>query len=126
MRIARIIAGMLMGVLFIIGACAPKPALAPTPKSEGFITSNLIILHQGESEGQAALSVTVTNTGEQAGTYTVVLKIDGIIAETQNVTLAGGASQVVIFNPLLSSVGKHVATIDQLTGELEWMGGGVH
>ena len=39
----------------------------------------------------------VMNTGEQPGTYPVVLKVNGDIVETQNVTLVGGASQNVTF-----------------------------
>ena len=128
MKVPRIIvaAVLLTGVSIVLGACAPiLPRLvpstpAPAPKSAVFITSNLTIEPEAISIGDSStIGVMVTNTGEQMGTYPVVLKVNDTIAETQNATLASGASQMVtfIFNP--SSTRDYMIAIDQLKGVLK-------
>ena len=53
----------------------------------------------GEAEiGQTvAINVLVTNGGNLKGTYQVTLEIDNKVVETQEVTLAGGASDTITF-----------------------------
>ena len=130
MRIARIIAATsLMGILLILGACTPAPKTpvtpvvtpAPVPPSPVFITSNLTIQPDAIRPGYYAtnISVTVTNTGAQPGTYTVVLNVDGSPVQSQDVSLAGGASQEVTFIFVPKTEGQLKITIDQLRGNLE-------
>ena len=64
----------------------------------------------------------MTNNGEKEGTHTLVLKIDGSVAETKDVTLAGGTSRYVTFTISVTSQGVHKVTIEQLAGELRWPG----
>ena len=134
MRITRIIPIPLIGVLVILGACSPVPEIAPpppvaiapaptvasVPKPAAFSTSNLTIRpYTVETASETQIGVTVTNTGGLEGTYTVVLKIDGAITKTQDITLAGGMSEhVVLTIPLVNWFTAHVVSIDQLTGEL--------
>jgi hypothetical protein len=69
-----------------------------TPAPAAFTVSALTISPSQVSVGEeVSISVTVTNTGDLAGTYTVTLKINGIVENTENVTLAGGATMVVTF-----------------------------
>jgi PGF-pre-PGF domain-containing protein len=71
---------------------------AMTPAPATFTVSALTISPSQVSVGEeVSISVTVTNTGDLAGTYTVTLKINGIVENTENVTLAGGATMVVTF-----------------------------
>ena len=117
-----LIAILLMGIALVLGACAPvrQTPVASMPKSTVFITSDLTIVPEAISIGDiSTIGVTVTNTGEQTGTYTVVLKVNDDIAEMKDVTLAGRASQRVTFIFKTFSEGTHVVTIDQLKGVLE-------
>jgi hypothetical protein len=62
------------------------------------------------------ISVKVTNVGEESGSYTVSLKIDDAIIETRDVTLSGGATQVVKFEVTETSPGTHTVEIDDQSG----------
>ncbi|MCW4014781.1 MAG: hypothetical protein NWF06_00245 [Candidatus Bathyarchaeota archaeon] len=57
------------------------------------------------------ISVKVTNVGETSGTYTVNLKIDGAIQETKDVTVSGGATELVEFEVTETSSGTHTVEI---------------
>jgi len=71
---------------------------AMTPAPTAFTVSALTISPSQVSVGQGvSISVTVTNTGDLAGTCTVTLKINGIVENTENVTLAGGENRQVMF-----------------------------
>lgn len=65
--------------------------------------------------------VKVTNTGGQPGTYTLVLKVNGETIKTQDVTLAGGASQQVKLPITAGKIGIYTISIGQLTRKLEVM-----
>jgi len=58
------------------------------------------------------ISVKVTNVGEASGSYTVNLKIDDVIIETRDVTLSGGATEVVKFEVTETNPGAHTVEID--------------
>ena len=64
---------------------------------------------------RVAISVTVTNIGDLTGTYKVTLKIDGVVIETKEVTLAGGASQKVAFTTTTDTAGTYSVDIDGLS-----------
>jgi hypothetical protein len=58
------------------------------------------------------ISVKVTNVGEESGSYTVNLKIDDSIRETKDVTLSGGATEIVKFEVTEASPGTHTVEVD--------------
>jgi hypothetical protein len=60
------------------------------------------------------ISVKVTNVGEASGSYTANLKIDDTIRETKNVTLSGGATEVVTFEVTETYAGTYNVEIDGL------------
>ncbi|MDO8578883.1 MAG: CARDB domain-containing protein [Dehalococcoidales bacterium] len=120
----------LMGLVLILGACtvpaatapAPAPTLTPTPVV--FVVSDLTIVPDTiRTTHTSTIGVTVTNTGEQPGTYTVVLKVQPNSTnkqdvQTQDVTLAGGASQKVTFVLTATQGGTYEIMVDQLIGFL--------
>ena len=121
----------LMGIELILGACAPvqqapvPPPPTPTPTPVVFVVSDLTIEPEAiRPSYNSMIGVTVTNTGEQPGTYTVVLKIQNNSTkkqdvQTQDITLAGGASQRVTFILTASfQDGTYKITVDQLIGSL--------
>ncbi len=52
-------------------------------------------------------TVVVNNTGDLTGTYEVGLKLDNTIAQTKEVTLAGGDSETVTFTITTDTAGEH-------------------
>ena len=118
----------LMATLLIIPlvalGCAPA-ASAPTPAAlsatpAAFTTSNLTITPDTVKPGEpATVGVTVTNTGGEQGTYTVMVKLhDGTIIGMQDITLAGGASKNVAVSISLNSAGTHMLMVDDLDRNL--------
>ena len=61
------------------------------------------------------ISVKLTNVGEASGTYTVNLKIDDATHETKDVTLPGGATDVVVFEVIETNSGTYNVEIDGLS-----------
>jgi hypothetical protein len=61
------------------------------------------------------LSVTITNTGDFAGTYQADLKLDGAIVESKTISLGGLENQTVEFTISPDTVGKHDAGIGDLS-----------
>lgn len=165
MRITRVIAIPLIGVLVILGACAspaavtpaapapaatmpatpehaatmpatpvaaaPTPATptpvatapivtAPVPGKTAFVASELRMDPETIVEGDnVTISVKVTNTGKERGTYTVVLKLNGDTVKTQDVTLDGGSSGKVALTVVPEAAGEYKVTIEQLTAKLD-------
>ncbi len=70
---------------------------------------------------ETTVSVTVTNTGGQTGTYKVVMKVDDkknpVVTTTKDVTLNGGEYKIVTFNLITQELGDHVIIIDNLSAE---------
>ncbi|NOQ17701.1 MAG: hypothetical protein GQ507_00470, partial [Dehalococcoidales bacterium] len=73
-----------------------------------FTIGSLSISPPEVSAGEpVAISLVVANTGEVAGSYTATLKINGAIAETVAVTVAGGGSETVTFTTSHDETGIH-------------------
>jgi PGF-pre-PGF domain-containing protein len=90
---------------------------AMTPAPAAFTVSALTISPSQVSVGEeVSISVTVTNTGDLAGTCTVTLKINGIVENTENVTLAGGATRVVTFTVSEDTEGTYNINVNGQTG----------
>jgi len=84
-----------------------------------FAVSDLVIspaeIYAGET---STVSVTVTNTGDLSGTYSVVLKVDGVVLETEQVTLEGHDSRTVDFSVSSNTPGTFTIGIGSLSGVL--------
>ena len=89
--------------------------LSTTPAT--FTIGSLSISPPEVSAGEpVAISLMVTNTGEVAGNHTVTLKINGLIAETVEVAVTGGASETVTFTTSHDETGIHSVDVNGLSG----------
>lgn len=80
-----------------------------------FIVSDLTVSPTEVTEGEpVTVTGLVTNIGEEEGTHTVNLKIDGLVTELAEVTLEGGTSTTVSFT-LTEAEGVHTVVVDDLT-----------
>jgi len=92
---------------------APPPALAPAAFTSSSLSISPLEVDIGET---VSISFLVTNTGEEEGSYTLTLKIGGVVEETKEIALAGGASETVTFTTAKDKAGAYSVGVDGLTG----------
>lgn len=98
---------------------SPSAPQTPVSKPASFSLSSLNITPSETTTGSPATIVAlVTNDGELSGTYEVILKVDGAVEATENVTLAGGASQNVTFGISKALAKTYIISIGELSGAL--------
>jgi uncharacterized repeat protein (TIGR01451 family) len=108
----------------------PTPTPTPQPLPASFNLSNLSIttseyhffpgLHYFVRTGKdAVITVDVHNTGEQAGIYTVILKLNGEERESKDITLQPGKSGTVTFDTKGNEPGDYTVVVGSLNGEFE-------
>jgi len=86
------------------------------PKPAEFTVTGLVISQEEIEEGEGvAIHVNVTNIGEEEGSYTLEIEIDGVVTETVKVTLDGGESTTVTFMGG-GAIGDHTVEIGELSG----------
>jgi len=87
------------------------------PPATAFTSTKLFISPSEVNIGESVtISVEVANTGEEAGNYTVTLKIDGAVEATKNVTLNAGASEEVTFTTAKDVAGSYSVDVNGLSG----------
>ena len=102
------------GLSGIFTVKTPPP---PPPAPAAFATTDLTIFPtEVEIGGSVTISVLVTNTGELAGSYEVILKIDNIVVASKDVTLTSGASQKVTFTTAQDVAETYTVDVDGLSG----------
>lgn len=100
---------------------APPTPTAP-PKPAAFTASAPTISPAEVNAGESVtISTVVTNTGGLAGSYKVTLKIDNVVVDTKDVTLAGGASQKVTFTTVQDVAAVYHVQVDGQSGEFTVM-----
>jgi hypothetical protein len=62
------------------------------------------------------ISVLIINTGDGAGSYTVTLKLNGVLEATKDVILKAGASGEVTFSTVKDVAGSYSVEVDGLSG----------
>lgn len=89
---------------------------APAAAAASFTVSNLTVTPNTAKPGDRVMvGVTVTNTGSQAGTYSVVVKDhDGSIIGMQDVTVDGGANKNVTLHVVFEKAGAHMVMVENL------------
>ena len=90
-----------------------------------FSVSNLVVSPEKVKQGDTVvISAVVVNTGEVAGSYSVVLKIKGVAESIEEVSLGPGGSQRVAFELAKDTPGFYQVDLEGLTGrfvvEMEW------
>ena len=85
----------------------------PAAFTIGALTISPTKVYIGES---VVISVVVTNTGDLTGSYEVTLKVDNILSEVKEVTLAGGTRQTVIFTTDKDITGTYTVNVNDLSG----------
>jgi hypothetical protein len=66
-------------------------------------------------DSSITISVSVTNTGELTGSYTVTLKIDNVVIDTKEISLDAGASEKVSFTTQAKAAGTYTINVNGLT-----------
>jgi len=88
----------------------------PPPTPAEFELSNLVVSPTTVEIGEpVSVSVKVTNVGEEAGSYTAELLIDGSKVDEDMVTLVGGASETVEFTGVSGEEGSHTVSVGDLS-----------
>lgn len=90
----------------------------PQPLAEAEFTITGLIISPTEvyPSEQVNISAKVTNVEDAEGTYTVTLKAEGLIEQTEQVTLSSEASQSVTFTVVKHQPGIYQVEIDGLQG----------
>jgi len=65
-----------------------------------------------ESGRQVSVEVTVTNTGDVAGGYEVVLILDGSVIDTGNITIEPQTEKSVSFSTSVETIGSHTVEVN--------------
>jgi len=99
---------------------APGTMAPPYPQYSRrpiFSMSNLTITpNQVKSGEPVTISAIASNNGSEAGTYSVVLRINGMVENIIDLMLAPGTSQPTTFTILKEAGGEYYAEIDGLSG----------
>lgn len=105
----------------------PAPAQYPPPGQAGqfpqyarrpiFSVSNLTITpNQVKAGTPVTISAVASNNGSDAGTYSVVLRINGMVENIVDLMLSPGASQATTFTVNKEIGGEYYAEVDGLSG----------
>ncbi len=93
--------------------------------------SALSISPQQVQPGQdVTISISVANTGGETGSYNAILYINGVVEDSQSVSVAGGTSKNVIFTVSKSQAGVYDVSLAGQNGQFDvvstgWFGGGL-
>ncbi|MBM3167100.1 MAG: hypothetical protein FJZ94_06610 [Chloroflexi bacterium] len=81
-----------------------------------FQVSELRLSSQSVKVGEpVTITATITNNGNQDGTYNLTLKINDEIKESKEITLAAGKSQTVSFTVTAENTGDQIVELDGAT-----------
>jgi len=99
----------------LTGSFTVEEPVPPTPAE--FVLSNLVVSPTTVETGETVtVSVTVANVGEESGSYTAELLVDGSKVDDDTVTLVGGASETVEFTGVSGDEGAHTVSVGDLSG----------
>ena len=96
---------------------APGRFTAPSGNRPSFSVSNLNILpREVKEDDQVTISITVTNSSSVAGQYSVVFKINHVVENITELSLAQGASQTTEYTVSKETAGEYFVEVDTLRG----------
>ena len=88
----------------------------PAAFSASSLTLSPTVIDPGQD---VTIGVTITNTGDLAGSHEVILEIDDEVIDSTEVTLSGHASQIVTFSIMADyAVGDYEINVNGLSGIL--------
>lgn len=98
----------------------PEAEPEPEPEPAEFVVSGLTITREPLEFWcwEFKIAANVTNIGEQEGTHTVALKLDGLEVDWRTVKLGGGETTTIVYS-VTSGVGSFPFEVEGLTGSLE-------
>jgi len=103
-----------LATVAIIGAVTPPP---PPAAPAAFSVSNLTVKPAEVQLNEAVtITVSVANTGGTEGSYSVVLKMDGVKEVEKRLTIAAGRSEMVTFSVTREGAGSYSVEVDGLSG----------
>ena len=114
-----VIVGLAAGGYYYLQTFLQTAVVPPShgPKPAEFTLGNLTIQpSEAEVNQPITIKVNVTNVGEELGTYTLNLTINGVVEETRIIQLLGGNSTVEEFIVIKDTVGTYSVRIGDLTG----------
>jgi len=92
-------------------------AIIGKTKPAAFSLSSLVVSPTEVNPGEKVnVSMSVANTGGREGSYTVVLKVNGVKEAEKSVTLGTGKSQEVSFSVIREEAGSYTVTVDGASG----------
>ena len=101
----------IIGTLEVAAPVLPEPA--------AFSVSNLSVMPvEVGPGGLVTVTLTVANTGGTIGSYTTVLKLNGVKEAEKSVTVAAGGSQTVTFFVSIKETGSYTVSVDGLSASL--------
>ncbi|MBA7481168.1 hypothetical protein ES707_16638 [subsurface metagenome] len=102
---------------FTTFAIIGRVTVVAPPEPAAFSVSSLSIQPaEVEPDETVTIAVSVANTGGESGSYTVVLKIDGVKEDEERVTVAAGSSKTVSFSVTKEEAGSYTVTVDGRSG----------
>jgi hypothetical protein len=118
-KLTKILAvSVLLVSILIVGAIILQklPTEQPPVSHEAsFEVSNLVLNSTTVEAGKAIeISVTVKNVGDQEGSSTVTLKIDGVVESSQDVTLAAQETKLIHFAVIKTEAKTYIASVGEL------------
>jgi len=88
----------------------------PAGSPAAFSVSNMSVSPDTVAPDETVtIMVDVTNTGESEGTYSVVLKVNGVEEATQSISLDGGETGQVVFTTAKDEAGDYTVEINGLS-----------
>ncbi len=99
---------------------APGPKIMPHPPYTGrafFSVSNLVITPNQVKAGEPiTISAIISNNGSEAGKYSVVLRVNGLVESITELALPGGGTQTTTFTLIKDVGGDYYIEVDGLGG----------
>jgi hypothetical protein len=106
-------------VIFALFTLILSISVPACTKPAEFEVVSLDITPQVSFAGDAiTITADVQNTGQRDGSYSAVLNVDGVISETQTITLLPGASQKVVFSLAKDKAGTYQVSVGKLSASL--------
>ena len=86
---------------------------------EGIVIDTAFTIHPAQvfPDEEVTISANLCNSGEERGTRTVSLMVNGAFEQSQSVSISGGACQQVVFKTSRAMPGTYQVAIDGATGQ---------